>query len=506
MILKVDGGLNPYSVQTLAMMFFPGVKFPQDEVPAPGVPEVYVRTEQRGSAFHAEAVILLDGTETRGDALVPVEIGFDADHAEQTAAGIAFFRAASALTGFSPPWGVLTGVRPAKIASERFRAGDSPAQAADWIAAHYGTTPRKASLAAAVADAERHLIRPEMVDECSVYIGIPFCPTRCAYCSFVSYTTPRLLSLIPDYLNALLTNVRTVFATIRKLGIPVASVYIGGGTPTVLDALQLRRLLDTVADETDVSALREFTLEAGRPDTITAEKLAVAKDHGVGRISVNTQTLNEDVLRAIGREHSTAQFFEAYKTAMDSGIPVVNVDLIAGLPGESAVSFASTVERIAALAPQNVTVHTFCVKKSAEIRWNKDSVYDGEGRVAAEAVDASQRILAEAGYAPYYMYRQKNTVGNLENVGYARPGTEGLYNIYMMEEVHSIFAAGASAVTKFVSPRLPDGTQQIKRVFEPKYPYEYLKFYSPDTAAETARAYTDAALEFYRQYFPAHPV
>ena len=499
MILRIAGDLKPYYAQTLCMIFFPGAKFPENETPGEDVPEAHFAVQYEAPHAHAQVTVSLGGkSETRvGDCIAEGEI--DGAKARQIAAGIAFYEAASALTGYRPPWGILTGVRPAKIASELLRAGYSEEGAARRIGEKYLTSSRKASLAVTVSRAEERLIRPELRHTCSVYIGIPFCPSRCSYCSFVSYTSPKLLSLIPEYLTALRTNIHTVFETIRKLGRSVSTVYIGGGTPTVLNEEQLRFLLEAVNEETDVRALQEFTLEAGRPDTITKEKLFAAKDLGVSRISVNTQTLNDDILSAIGRHHTAEQFLKAYAMAKEIGIPHINVDLIAGLSGESTESFSSSVDRIIDLSPDNITVHTFSVKKAAEIRQENTSVYDAEGSCAARSVDYAQQALTRGGYAPYYMYRQKNTVGNLENVGYAKPGTEGLYNIYMMEEVHSIFAAGASAVTKLVSPMGEMGDCRIERIFEAKYPYEYLKAYEEDS--RKASEYMRFAEEFYRTYF-----
>lgn len=501
MILTIDGNLKPYYAQTLCMSFFPGVKFPEGEMPGEDVPEAhFIIREDDGGAF-ASAALQLNGVSQSRESYCAIEPAIDRARARQIAAGCAFFEAASALTGVRPPWGVLTGVRPAKIASELFRYGYTPKAAAEWITSRYLTEPIKALLASSVASAERELITPDLVNKCSVYIAIPFCPSRCSYCSFVSYTSKKLLDLIPEYLGALAQNIQTVFGTIRKLGREVSTVYIGGGTPSVLSAEQLRFLLSTVANEMDTSSLLEFTLEAGRPDTITAEKLAVAKEYGVSRVSVNPQTLNDEVLASVGRRHTAEQFFSAFEAARKAAIKHINVDLIAGLPGESTESFSSTVDRIIDLHPDNITVHTFAVKKSAEIRQENASVYDREGTVAAASVAYSQKSLTAAGYLPYYMYRQKNTVGNLENVGYALPGAEGLYNIYMMEEVHSIFAAGASAVTKLVSPTDSAGNCRIDRIFESKYPYEYLKDYKDEAGVRRALEYEKTALDFYNRYF-----
>ena len=392
-----------------------------------------------------------------------------------------------------PPWGILTGVRPAKVASDlMYRQGMGADDAVRFLSDTYLLTGAKAQTAVRVAECEHRIITPESVNDCSLYIGIPFCPTRCAYCSFVSYTTPRLLSMIPAYLEALKTDIGKTVALIKELGLRLSTVYIGGGTPTVLDEDQLSGLLGHIASV--IPPVGEFTLESGRPDTITAEKLRIAADHGVTRISVNPQTLNDDVLRTIGRAHDTAMFYSAYETAVRSGIRDINVDIIAGLPGDTEESFRNTVDGIISLGPSNITVHTFSVKKASVFR--TEGKYDPSSALAGACVDYSASALQNAGYGPYYMYRQKNTVGNLENVGYSMPGREGLYNIYMMEEVHSVFAAGASSVTKLVSAPDSDGHVRIERLFQPKYPYEYMDEHSGG-ATERTESIRRRALEFF---------
>lgn len=490
MILKINGNIKPYYVQTLCMIFFPGVKFPENEeltsetvVAALDLHETdevvtaHVELSQGEKSVSADASLTWDSTH------------YDRERQIKIAAGDAFMQAGVAFTGFTPPWGILTGVRPAKVATELLEKGISQQECAEIISREYFVHPVKSKLAVDVAVAEAKLITPEKRRECSVYIGIPFCPTRCAYCSFVSYTSPGLLKLIPEYLRKLALDIDGIFSVIRELGIHVSSVYIGGGTPTILNEEQLSFLLDKVNEH--VRGVEEFTLEAGRPDTITAGKLRIAAEHGVDRISVNPQTLNDDVLAKIGRAHNTEMFYEAYRTAKESGIPNINVDLIAGLPYDTTESFVHTMDKIIDLDPENITVHTFSVKKSSDFR--AEGKYDRSSEIAAESVHYSQEALAKAGYLPYYMYRQKNTVGNLENVGYAKPGHEGLYNVYMMEEVQSIFASGASSVTKLVS--LPDenGNVRIERLFQPKYPYEYLE----DGGESRIKALRNTALAFF---------
>lgn len=502
MRLKVKGNVKPYYVETLLMLFFPGAKFPENEEPSPDVPDVTLTVDETETAVTARASIALGGKVCRSEhteIITGSHPVFEGKHAK-FAAGKAIFDCCREMLGFTPPWGTLTGVRPAKLATELIEHGMTPDEAACAIVDKYCAERTKAELAVNVALAEKRLITPKVRRECSLYIAIPFCPSRCSYCSFVSFTSGKLLSMIPDYLAALAEDIEIIFAAARHTGERISTVYIGGGTPTVLTAEQLEFLLSKIDSLLGDDRPDEFTLEAGRPDTITSEKLAIAKAHGVNRISVNTQTLNDDILRAIGRRHTAAEYYEAYERAVKSGIEAINVDLIAGLPGESADSFGRSLDAIIALEPQNITVHTFSVKKSAEIRSGEVSPYDASSAAASEAVAYSQPALASAGYLPYYMYRQKNTVGNLENVGYAKPGYEGLYNIYMMEEVESIFAAGASAVTKLVSLPDDDGKVQIKRIFQPKYPYEYLKDHGEKTKDERLASLIAETEEFYREY------
>ena len=286
--------------------------------------------------------------------------------------------------------------------------------------------------------------------KCSIYISIPFCPSRCTYCSFVSFAGKKLFSLIPQYVKRLCEDIRDIFKLISEAGFTVSCIYIGGGTPTVLDCEQLECLLSTVSECTDVSGLEEYTLEGGRPDTITDEKLEIIKKYGVTRISVNPQTLNDAVLEKIGRRHTAAEFTDAYKKVKASGIKCVNTDLIAGLDGDCIESFKDTVDRIIELQPDNVTVHSFSVKNAAQIRSDDKGIYEKNGD-AMESVEYSISRLISCGYVPYYMYRQKNTVDNLENVGYAMPGTFGLYNVYMMSDGHTVFGVGAGSTTKLVT-------------------------------------------------------
>ena len=478
MILKINGEINKYYVQTLCMVFFPGATFGENEESGEGVPEVNVeviKDEENNCASAYVSVKLNDKLcEATANVSLYEEITFS-NH-ESIAVGRAIFAAGKELLGHTPPWGILTGVRPAKVASGLLRSGKGVLKSKKILRDEYFLNPQKAALAVSVASAETKILKKIPKDSCSLYISIPFCPSRCAYCSFVSYTTKRLLSMIEEYLEALLVDIDETFDIIKKLGMKVNTVYIGGGTPTTLNPAQMNRLFNKLEEHIDPSSLLEFTLEAGRPDTITKEKLDVAKAHGVTRISVNPQTLSDDILKEIGRRHSVNDFFKAYQIAKESGIKDINVDLIAGLPGDDFKNFSETVDRVIELAPTNITVHTFCVKKASDALRNNSSVYSLTGGDAAKSVSYSQLKTKFAGYKPYYMYRQKNTVGNLENVGFSLEGHEGLYNVYMMEEMQTIFAVGAGAVTKLVKyeGNMVDKAE-IMRISRPKYPYEYLR-------------------------------
>ena len=305
---------------------------------------------------------------------------------------------------------------------------------------------------------------------CSLYISVPFCPTKCNYCSFVSCTTPRLLSLIPDYLERLLDELTLISSTIKDSGLNLQSVYVGGGTPAILDAKQIEVLLADVYNKFSISNECEFTFEAGRPDCITHEKMKVLHDFGVPRISINTQTTNDNILKSVGRNHTYSDFLSAFEMAKNIGFKCINTDIIAGLPGETAESFCKSIKDVVALSPENITVHAFTLKKSSNYRISGEKSYTLDSCDAVKMTDFSNDYLAKAGYFPYYVYRQKNTISNLENVGYSKPGSESIYNVIMMGEYHTVFGAGAGSVTKIVT----DNGERVDRIFSPKYPYEFL--------------------------------
>lgn len=479
MRLQLEGIQNAYYVQMLCMLLFPGENFHNDAGPL-------VRLSVSADAVQCRVILHVDAC---GQCFTIFKVqpqGSSSLQGEKLCVGFAFLEAFEHLYGEKPPYGILTGVRPGKLALRALLAGQSPEQTKHLFTEEYGVSTEKTDLIMTVASFEKEVLRAMPAKSCSVYISIPFCPTRCSYCSFVSFATKHLLDQIPAYLEQLCADIRQTGTLIRSLGLRVATIYIGGGTPTILQPEQLAYLLHTVCTAIDLSYLQEFTLEAGRPDTITMEKLCIAAKNGITRVSINPQTRNETVLKSIGRNHTEAQLLQAFENARNSSIPFINTDLIAGLPGESLQSFQDSVDRTIALGPENLTVHTFCVKKAADLRQEKANIFMQHAALPALMVQYARESACSTGYQPYYLYRQKNTVGNQENVGYALPGTECLYNVYMMEEFHTVFGCGAGAVTRLVNS---DRTE-IQRIFSAKYPYEYLEGRKSSVSAESiARIY-----------------
>jgi oxygen-independent coproporphyrinogen-3 oxidase len=309
-------------------------------------------------------------------------------------------------------------------------------------------------------------LKPE---EVSLYVGIPFCPSRCAYCSFISAAVGSALKLVEPYLDALFLEIDATGEAARRAGLAVKSVYIGGGTPTTLSAQQLSALMKKLRAAFDLSRCVEFTVEAGRPDTITREKLAAIAANGGDRVSVNPQSMDDEVLRAMGRAHTAAEILTAYELVRASGVSCVNMDLIAGLPKDTAGGFRCSLDTVLALSPENITVHTLALKKGSRLMEEGGQLPDD--KAVAAMLDYAHLALREAGYRPYYLYRQKFMSGSFENVGWCKPGFESIYNICMMEELHTILSLGAGGVTKLVDAE----NGRIVRLNNPKYPQEYIR-------------------------------
>ena len=370
-------------------------------------------------------------------------------------------------SGIELPWGDLTGIRPVKIPMSMLEQGMSNPEIAKKMRETYFTSPKKTALAIAVANREKDLLdKTDLKGGYSLYVGIPFCPSICLYCSFGSHPIDRFGKMVEPYLQALHKELEHTAAIMA--GRKLTCIYIGGGTPTSLDAGQLDRLLSLIEEKFPMKDVLEFTVEAGRPDTITEDKLYVMLAHGVSRISVNPQTMNQKTLDLIGRKHTVEQVGEAFAMAREAGFENINMDLIAGLPGEGTEEVKATLEKIEKLRPDGLTVHSLALKRSSRLNYLKDEYAGISFRNSEEVMDSVQYSAGMMGMQPYYLYRQKNIAGNLENVGYAREGCFGIYNILIMEEKQTIMAAGSAAISKYVSD---DG--RIERTANVKDIYNY---------------------------------
>ena len=457
-----------------------------------------------GEYYAQVDTIISDGTAiSRGRARVRLDKLSDklaTDKLLQRAVKNSFFRAAEAFTTQLPVWGSLTGIRPAKIAREAMQAAASAGAAAGAIAgAAAAKTTGKATAGASTKTAAKttakavagmlardYYVAPERARMCveaataaieaertleqrvdvALYIGIPFCTTRCAYCSFVSNSVERSFDLVEPFTQTLLREIEEIAQVIDDIGLRTVAVYMGGGTPTALPVEHLSRILGAMHTSFDLTGMREFTVEAGRPDTITKEKLSLIRQYGANRVCVNPQSMSVEVLSAIGRRHTPADTLQAAELARECGA-ALNMDIIAGLPGDTPGGFRDTLEAVLDSAPENITVHTLSLKKGSRIM-NERTAIPGFAAVKDMLDHAGERLRGR-GYSPYYLYKQKFTSGGFENTGWSLPGLECIYNICMMEELCSVISLGGGGVTKLVSP-----AGRITRVFNSKYPHEYI--------------------------------
>lgn len=372
-------------------------------------------------------------------------------------------------TGVMPPWGVLTGVRPIKLFRKLSKEMGADC-AKDYFRHRFCVSEEKTALTVETEKNEQAILELSRKESFSLYVSIPFCPSRCSYCSFVSSSIERAKHLIEPYVDLLCRELIYTAECVKKLNLRLESVYMGGGTPTTLSAEQMSRVLTTINENFDLSGCREFTVEAGRPDTISDSKLEAIAKCGVDRISINPQTLNDEVLKNIGRKHSVAQVLDSFELARRYGFNHINMDLIVGLPGDTVDSFMSTIDKIIALSPESITVHTLSMKRASNLTLNGKSLDRSEAETTAEMLSYANKVLHENGYYPYYLYRQSRMVGNLENTGWSKRGKEGIYNVFVMDETHTILACGAGAVSKLKDCK----SGILERIFNYKYPYEYI--------------------------------
>ena len=372
-------------------------------------------------------------------------------------------------TGLTQPWGILTGVRPVKLL-RRLAEESNEEQAVKKFEKDFFVSNEKIALSRETEHNERKILELSKPESFSLYVGIPFCPSRCSYCSFVMASIERAKKLIKPYTKLLCEEIKRTAEIANKLGLRLETVYFGGGTPTTLSAEQLDTVLRTVNNSFDMSTCREFTVEAGRPDTIDIAKLFALKENKVDRNIINPQTVNDEVLKTIGRKHTAQQFFDAFELARKCGFDNINTDLIAGLPTDTPESFKNSLDSIVRLNAECITVHTLCMKRASRLTTEGVTLDLQQARDAREMLAYTQNILGQNEYIPYYMYRQSRMVGNLENVGWSKKGFESLYNVYVMDETHTILACGSGGVTK-LKRNNPD---YLERIFNFKYPYEYI--------------------------------
>lgn len=455
-----------YETENLLRLFFPDKIVQSESLPEN---EDYVLTKIDGSAVSVTLSFNGELTERKKDFSVSDIPKFDTKESFfERKLALVMFDVLCEKTNYTPPWGILTGVRPAKLMG-RLCTQMGEEKAKEYFEKELLVSKEKTKLALEVSKKEAPIISQACQRESfSLYVSIPFCPTRCSYCSFISHSNEKAKKLMPEYTDYLVKEIEQTGKIAKNLGLRLESVYFGGGTPTALSAELLKKVTDAVGENFDLSQIREYTIEAGRPDSITAEKLQVIKNCGCRRISINPQTFNDSVLREIGRNHTSSQTLCAMKAARNEGFDFINTDLIAGLPTDTLESFENTLDTTLSLEPENITVHTLALKRSSNlVTENKQT---NSGVTASEMLLLAQKKLTENGYKPYYMYRQSKCLGNLENVGWAKDGYECLYNVYMMEECHTVLAVGAGAVTKLKKPQ----TNEIERIFNYKYPYEYI--------------------------------
>ncbi len=459
-ILLEDNGFEQ-DIRELLMAFYPGEKF------------VHQKTE--GTEFDVKGTpgAGVYRLELDGDAVeFPVPEGDRLETKNRIKRNL--YRLLEKRTGRSLPWGTLTGIRPTKIPMTKLEEGWSREEIADFMKETYFAGDDKIALSVEIAERERELLsRISYENGYSLYVGIPFCPTTCLYCSFTSYPIGKWEKRMDEYLGALFRELE--YTADRMKGKVLDTVYFGGGTPTSLSAEHLDQVISKVEELFDLSGVQEFTVEAGRPDSITREKLEVLKRHGITRISINPQTMNQKTLDVIGRRHTVDMVKEKFALAREMGFDNINMDLIIGLPGERMEDVAHTLEEVRRLSSDSLTVHSLALKRAARLNLEWDQYADMGMVNTQEMIDLTARFAREMGMEPYYLYRQKNMAGNFENVGYSLPGKACIYNILIMEEMQTIAACGAGTTTKVVFPQenrrertenVKDVDQYIQRIDE----------------------------------------
>lgn len=455
MIIRNIGHDCAYHIEKIAVMFFPLEKLRTD-----GDDNVVITTLKQNNILFVRVKAYSKCIERNCD------VSENDDIANKLS--LLLYDTLAELTGYSMPWGILYGVRPARLMHSTVDKYGIDEARQKFL--HDRVNIDKINLALSVMQKENEIIALSKRNSFSLYVSIPFCPSRCSYCSFVSHSIAKAKDLIEPYVQLLCKEIEIAGKTAKDLSLNLESIYFGGGTPTTLNENQLERILKAVEDNFDLSNLREYTVEAGRPDTVNRAKLDTLLCHNVSRISINPQTFSDEVLRNIGRKHTVKQTEDAYNLARQMGFNNINMDFIAGLSGDTYTSFKNSIDKVVDFAPQSITVHNLSLKSGAYL-CTENEFFDLSSRnLTSDMIDYSFKILTQNGYNPYYMYRQSKSLGNLENVGYSQPGFECLYNVFMMDETHTVIAVGAGAVTKLKNY----DTSHISRIYNYKYPYEYI--------------------------------
>lgn len=471
-----------YELENLTRAFFPNEKIQTEREVSDGLEEPFVYTENAENVLTVK--VSADGK--THELTCPAN---ESDDRELLLATL-LYKCLLKICGRALPWGLLTGVRPIKL-FRRLSDASTREEAEKYFKDTLLVSNEKIDLAKVTEANERKILDLSKKDSFSLYISIPFCPTRCNYCSFVSQSVEKAKHLIKPYVDILLEEIKETAKIANNLKLRLETVYIGGGTPTTLSAEDLSRVIGAVNESFDMSFVREFTVEAGRPDTITEDKLKAIINSGCDRLSINPQTLNDSVLETIGRKHTTEEFYSAFNLAKKLGFKHINTDLIAGLDTDTAESFKNTVDGILKLSPESVTIHTLSMKRSSFITAENKLITESGNTQVSDMLSYAYAKLYRESFRPYYLYRQSKMLGNFENTGWAKAGFDGLYNVYIMDETHTILACGAGAVTKLKAY----GSEHLERIFNFKYPYEYIDRYSELSKRK------QAIYDFYEKHF-----
>ncbi len=475
-----------YELEKLCRIFLPFEKINIVSEKVPGESCALAEIKKSGDNLLCSAELCFGGQTATFSEEIPLQSD---DKTKELRLAQCLFNCFCEVTGYKSSWGILTGVRPAKLFANLCRK-QGKEETIKYFSNELAVSQNKISLCEETFGTEEEIINKSEKDWFSLYISIPFCPTRCVYCSFVSHSIAQAKKLVPDYVKLLCKEIEQTAKIAKQCNLKLKTVYMGGGTPTSIAPHQMDEILCAVKENFDLSNVLEFTVEAGRPDTVNSEMLGVLKKHNISRISINPQTMNDEVLKSIGRNHTAKMVVDAFNLARQMGFDNINMDLIAGLPGDTVESFKETVNKLISLDPESITVHSLAMKRASDLTAQGVLHTAKSGKTAETMVEYARKALTEKDILPYYMYRQSKTVGNLENVGYAKKGYESLYNVYIMDETHTILGVGASAVTKLKSPSGPE----ISRIFNFKYPYEYISRYDELMMRKSG------IIEFYNQH------